>query len=189
MTDELLSRQEFLEPDEIEIVATPKSRLRSSHVNAVLTLLQLQFPEIRGLMGVEYCDFAVFQVYDSMRFEPDHRELAIACLSILERCKDKSMSYDIVPCQRQQSGGNDCGVLTISFAVNLAFGLDPIQQLYDAKDCRIHLKRCLLAKKIEILPYTEKRAVIRKNTRFEVDKFCKCRRVDFKEARHRGGSR
>ncbi|KZS00398.1 Uncharacterized protein APZ42_003294, partial [Daphnia magna] len=47
--------EEYLRSDEIDQVTIPRFWLCSGHINAAQTMLRRQFPEIGGLMSVEYC--------------------------------------------------------------------------------------------------------------------------------------
>ena len=48
----------------------------------------------------------------------------------------------LVPVQKQE-GGEDCGIFTIPFAVEMAYGGDPRTVNYQPHSMRIHLEHCL----------------------------------------------
>ena len=61
--------------------------------------------------------------------------------------------------QQQQEGSKDCGIFSIAYAVDLAFGNDPAGIIYDQGEMRRHLAQCLQTKSITPFPrykYTQK---------------------------------
>ncbi|KAK4021165.1 hypothetical protein OUZ56_003086 [Daphnia magna] len=123
--------EEYLRSDEIDQVTIPRFWLWSGHINAAQTMLRRQFPEIGGLMSVEYCGDGNYPVpqeekWIHMNFVEEGRQQALACMSSLVRTKDSRMEYELSQCQRMQDENTgDCGVLCIAFAVSIANGRDP----------------------------------------------------------------
>lgn len=91
----------------------------------------------KGLLNTENT-----RVYDSLDFRRDQRKQILAGISSLVRAEENKITFEVMPCQRQQNGSNDCGILAIAFATALAFGLDPSMQFFYSSASRKHLSEC-----------------------------------------------
>lgn len=149
----------------------------------------LHCPDHWVLVSLGFLESDCVQVYDTLTFQKSSRQLVLACMSSLVRTEEAKMPYEIVACQRQQSGSNDCGVLAIAFATNLAHGQDPSTQIFDSKECRLHLQNAFKNGLLDIFPSRERRFVNRKNVKSHENVHCVCRRIDYVEARLAAESR
>ena len=139
--------------------------LSDEHVEAANKLLKKQFPELAGLqppcLGLAGCfeswsadkgvqilhnghghfvttgfDNGIQSLYDSL----DHG-LTPSLKSQLAQLSQEALQVSWPHVQRQR-GPSACGVFAIAFAVELAFGGDPAQVIYDQSLMRDHLERC-----------------------------------------------
>ena len=68
--------------------------------------------------------------------------------------KSDTMRVEISPVQ-QQAGSTDCGLFTIAFATDLAFGMDPVKISYQQSAMREHFVKCLENEKMEQFPQSK----------------------------------
>ena len=59
-------------------------------------------------------------------------------------------------CVQQQTGGSDCGLFAIAFAVALVHGQDPATLTFNQGAMREHLRLCLLRQQMKPFPTTRK---------------------------------
>ena len=70
---------------------------------------------------------------------------------------------------QMQRNSHDCGLFAIANATALAFGINPINQTYDARGMRTHLIQCLENKDITPFPtkkFSGKKRQIKKKNKF-----------------------
>ena len=82
---------------------------------------------------------------------------------------------------KKQSGSKDCGLFSVAFVTDIAFGTNPSFQIYKQAEMRQHLLKCFEQKKMEPFPIAEKRTLRALNLIFRfvpVKVFCHCRRTD-----------
>ena len=82
---------------------------------------------------------------------------------------------------KKQSGSKDCGLFSVAFVTDIAFGMNPSFQIYKQAEMRQHLLKCFEQKKMEPFPIAEKRTLRALNIIFRfvpVKVFCHCRRTD-----------
>ena len=82
---------------------------------------------------------------------------------VRERFYWKGMCRDTEEvCTQQQTGGSDCGLFAIAFAVTLVHGQDPACLTFDQAAMRQHLRLCLQRKRLD--PFsTVKQLKLKKN--------------------------
>jgi len=76
-------------------------------------------------------------------------------------------NYERVPCHRQ-SGGTDCGLFAIAYAIDLLLGNNPSTIIYDQSKFRNHLLSCLEGN--EIFPFPKYQINVTSNQKGEVIK-------------------
>ena len=94
-----------------------------------------------------------------------------------------AIKINIRPVQ-QQTNGVECGLYAIAFATSLAFGENPEKIIYDEKNMRKHLVKCLTNEKMEPFPTCDwlRRIARCRSSVFVMSLYCACRRPYFKPA-------
>ena len=118
-------------------------------------------------------------VYDSAYTDIPHEQgLVIASLVDI---KSDVLNVHFANVQMQRNA-YDCGFFAIANAITLAFGQNPANQTYDARQMRSHLIGCLENKtmtKFPVVRFSGKRKSIKKSIAIEI--FCLCRLPDTNE--------
>ena len=92
------------------------------------------------------------KLYDSSKDEPTEnlKEQLRKCYGSCVGKKGKlEVKYESV-CR--QDGAKDCGIFTIAFSTDIAFGNDPANIFYNQTLFRVHLKNCLKSEKMAPFP-------------------------------------
>ena len=99
------------------------------------------------------CRSGEVEIFDSVVKEEVSTTVRRQLATILQTLRPR-MTMTRVSVQ-QQSGGSDCGVFAIAFAVALAHGQDPATLTFNQGVMREHLRFCLQTKKMEPFPTTK----------------------------------
>ena len=59
----------------------------------------------------------------------------------------------------KQSGSKDCGLFSVAYITDIAFGLDPSFQVYKQSEMRGHFLKCTEQKKMEPFPAAKNRTL------------------------------
>ena len=78
----------------------------------------------------------------------------------------------------KQLGSSDCGLFSVAYITDIAFGLDPSHHVYQQSDMRDHFFKCLEQKKMEPFPVVKNRTLRNKYSPIAVKIYCYCRRTD-----------
>ena len=135
------------------------------------------------------CPPGVVDVYDSIpSYSAGSYTLRKQIASIL---KTPDSSFQIrFPDVQRQSGGSDCGLFAIAFAVALCFGSDPHLLSFDQQKMRDHLLDCFVKEILNSFPSSSKpRRLARRRVAAikDVKVYCLCRLPWVKTDRSRGG--
>lgn len=195
--------------------------MSSRHINAALTLIGNECPDIDGLYMTDKGDSAEFpapqgrkwlqivhtgptahwilvsfgflgsdkvHVYDSLPYNPKSNAHFEACLSSLVKTREDRFTYSIQPCQLQ-TGGSDCGLFAIAFAIDLALGFDPCARSYPQTQLREIFQKCLVDGQLCSFSseQSKKSFHIRRNrlVTYKVAVYCDCRRSEYVHSKKR----
>jgi hypothetical protein len=127
-----------------------------------------------------FSDVKTVFIFDSLTFNPKSREHTLMCMSSLVRTESESISYSVLPCQKQ-TNGYDCGVFAIAFATSLAFGEDPRELVYSSDTLRPFLIDCFRKNVLSTFPSIRNSKPIGfgRFRSFSIDIYCSCRRTDY----------
>lgn len=89
-------------------------------------------------------------VYDSLNTSPT--TALMKQVTALYSHDDSPPQTFLLPMKQQQEGSTDCGIFSIAYAVDLAFGNNPSNIVYDQSGMRNHLTHCLESKLITPFP-------------------------------------
>ena len=100
-------------------------------------------------------------------------------ISTLSNCKLKSLRIIRAGVQ-QQSNGTNCGLFSIAFAVDIAFGITPKERAYAESEMRNHLLKCFKNRKMSPFPQVPPKHRGIKKSKDSIlieDVHCTCRRI------------
>lgn len=119
-------------------------------------------------------------IYDSAFEDLPNMELAV--VASLVEISESMLKVKFVDIQMQRNG-YDCGLFAIANATALAFGRYPSQEVYDVKNLRSHLIKCLENKHITPFPthnksYKSTRRKVKIKKIVDVPLYCVCKKPD-----------
>ena len=123
------------------------------------------------------CCISEVEIFDSLAKEEVSTTVRKQLATILHSLRPRMTMAKV--CVQQRTGGSDCGVFAIAFAVALAHGQDPATLTFDQRAMREHLRHCLKAKRMDPYP-TSKRLKFKKNRvigRELESVYCVCRGI------------
>ena len=115
-------------------------------------------------------------LYDSMHTTMNHQTKLL--LSELVHCTSKTFTVGFSNVYKQ-SGSADCGLFSIAYITDLAFGKDPSLHVYQQSGMREHLFKCFQKKQLEPFPVLRERRVTNRFKFVKVEVHCYCRRTDY----------
>lgn len=121
------------------------------------------------------CDPGVLNVYDSMYATISVQSKRQICA--FWKSPVDQITFNMINIQRQPNG-SDCGVFAVAVAAEIVHGKDPILSYWDVSKMRVHLIRCLEARKIDCFPQARTRRIPLGNRYKKVipdTVFCICR--------------
>lgn len=128
--------------------------------------------------GYGFNEIKFIQIFYSLHLGKSINNHVVDCISCIVKTTSINLQIARMPCQSQLDG-NNCGVFGLAFGTALAFGQNPSVLVYDVKEIREHIKKCLKEKDIWPFPVKGKRGT--KSERVSVLSFkvyCHCRRTD-----------
>ena len=90
-------------------------------------------------------------IFDSLNSNPT-QELISQISTLYSPDKDITPTTHLCVMPAEQKGSVDCGLFSIAYATDLAFGNDPSKVVYDQSAMRDHLLLCLESNSISIFP-------------------------------------
>ena len=191
-----------LNQDDKRILAN-NQQLNDKHISMAQNLIQNQFPKLKGLMSsllqlskpfpnstdalqvinTGRSHWVLISTVDCLQgdvrlYDPLYSSLSNDTETIvaqLLRTEKSSVSVHIMNVSKQ-AGSQDCGLFAIAFMTSLAYGNNPIREVYRQDEMRAHLLTCFEKQVMQCFPTLKKRRIsnpIVKTTTIAV--FCTCR--------------